>query len=102
MAEPIGASVPFGHQWHDQTESSGKITHAPGLHYASVVNEHRAEVPSTLRATCNSKIVTPRYQFFFVACKERESGCSDEVIRCPQVKSADPSGNSVAPACNRT
>jgi hypothetical protein len=53
------------------------------LHYSSTPGKLTAVVPPTLVAMCGGAAVTPRYQFFVIACREGASECSDEAIDCP-------------------
>ena len=81
-----GGRVPAcWHQWHEPMATSGSVpVRRPGLHYTALrATPFIITVPATIRATCNSRPVTPQYQVFLLACRDGASECSDEEIDCP-------------------
>lgn len=54
----------------------------PTLLYATNQSQFTVSAPS-LAATCDAHAVRPRYQMFFIACKPKAVGCSDEYLDCP-------------------
>lgn len=72
--------------WSQRTHDSGL---AGALLYSANERQLSVRVPQTVNASCNALPVTPRYQFFLIACKYGAVECSDEQIPCPST--ADPS-----------
>ena len=90
LANPNSAASPAC--WDQSVVRNGRARSE--LLYAALTTEHTVNVPSTLQPVrCNAVDISPRYQFFFVACRAGATECSDELIDCPAA-----AGSSAHPA----